>query len=312
MRESDNLLPWLGLTLLVQTGWGAFPVLARYLQTVSNLPSMSLVALGNLLALVLLSAFILPRVEWRALRFPALWLFAFIVVGRGLTNFLAARFTLSIFVQLITQLTPFIVVLLTTAVFRERLPRYTGRAITLCLLGAVLMIGGEIGVTAVSQTIGRSDWLGITLAFISSILLALYMIFVRRSTRQAIGSETLLFAHLLSLSAAGFILSALIGEDWSQWTATGPRDWIIFGVLVIVASSNFLQIGVIRHLGAPLVSSTLAWRLVSALIVAALLLDERLTSIWQAAGAALVLLTITWYLRQQAVSAGRPVTTTSG
>jgi drug/metabolite transporter (DMT)-like permease len=48
-----------------------------------------------------------------------------------------------------------------------------------------------------------------------------------------------------------------------------------------------------------MVSSLLAWRLVSALIFAALLLDERLTSPWQLLGALIVLITVTWYLRQQ-------------
>jgi hypothetical protein len=31
------------------TGWGANPVLARYLQTVSNLPTLSLLSVGHLL-----------------------------------------------------------------------------------------------------------------------------------------------------------------------------------------------------------------------------------------------------------------------
>ena len=30
---------WLAATLMAQTGWGAYPVMARYLQTVSDLPS---------------------------------------------------------------------------------------------------------------------------------------------------------------------------------------------------------------------------------------------------------------------------------
>lgn len=305
MKAQKNIWLWVAATLIAQTGWGAYPVLARYLQTVSDLPSMSLVALGNLLALGLLSFLILPKLNGRALRSPALWLFVLIVVGRGLTNFLAPRFTLSIYVQLITQMTPFVVALLSTAVFHERLPRYTGRAIALCFVGAGLMMSGSFGGDGVGDMVAggftSSDWLGIGLATVSACLLALYMLAVRRSEQNHINGETLLFAQLLALGLSGLVLSLLIGEDWGQWANNSPKDWLIFAALVIgvFAASNILQIGAIRNLGAALVSSTMAWRLISALVLAALLLNERLTSLWQLLGTVLVLVTITWYLRQQ-------------
>ena len=43
----------------------------------------------------------------------------------------------------------------------------------------------------------------------------------------------------------------------------------------------------------------MAIRLVSALAVGALLLQEQLTSVWQALGALVVIVTITWFLRRQ-------------
>jgi drug/metabolite transporter (DMT)-like permease len=69
--------------------------------------------------------------------------------------------------------------------------------------------------------------------------------------------------------------------------------------LGVLFGANTGQVGALQHLGAPMVSSLLAWRLVSALIFAALLLDERLTSLWQLLGALLVLITVTWYLHRQ-------------
>ena len=301
MKAQTNPWPWVAATLIAQTGWGAYPVLARYLQTVSDLPSMSLVAMGNLLALLLLSFLILPNLNGRALRSPALWLFVLIVVGRGLSNFLAPRFTLSIYVQLITQMTPFIVAVLSTAVFHEHLPRYTGRAIVLCFIGAGLMMSGSFSGDNAAGGFTSSDWLGVGLATVSAFLLALYMIAVRRTARHHINGETLLFAQLLALGLSGLVLSFITGEDWSQWANNSPKDWLVFAALVIgvFAASNILQIGAIRHLGSALVSSTMAWRLISALVLAALLLDERLTSLWQLMGTVLVLVTITWYLRQQ-------------
>lgn len=80
-----------------------------------------------------------------------------------------------------------------------------------------------------------------------------------------------------------------------------PADWLVFAAfsLGVLLGANLGQINALRYLGAPLVSSMLASRLVSALIVGALLLGERLTSLWQLLGAGVVLVTITWYLRQQ-------------
>jgi drug/metabolite transporter (DMT)-like permease len=292
---------WLVVTLLAQTAWGAYPVMTRYLQTVSGLPSMSILALGTLLALLAVAVMFLPRVRLQELWSKRLIVFALIVVARGVTNILASRFTLAIYVQLITLLTPFIVAILSTAVWHEHLPRYTGRALSLGLLGVLLIIGPDYFGQHTFPTANRTDWLGISLAALSSLLLALYMISVRRSTFHNIRGEALLLVQLFALSVGGFILSRLFGESWAQWRMITPFDWFIFGLIAfaVLAFANIGQIGAIRHLGAALVSSTMPWRLVSVLAVSAILLDERLTSIWQVVGVLLVMGTVTWYLWQQ-------------
>ena len=292
---------WLAVTLLAQTAWGAYPVMTRYLQTVSDLPSMSILAMGSLLALLAVGVIFVPRIQLRDLQSKRLIIFALIVIGRGVGNLLAARFTLAIYVQLITLLTPFIVALLSTVVWHERLPRYTGRALALGLLGVLLIIGADYFGEQSLPTVNRTDWLGISLAAGSSLLLALYMIAVRRSTFHNIRAEALLLVQLFSLSAGSFVLSFLLGESWQQWQTIAAFDWLIFGLLTfgVLAGANIGQIGAIRHLGAALVSSTMPWRLVSVLAVSAILLDERLTSVWQLAGVVLVMVTVSWYLWQQ-------------
>jgi drug/metabolite transporter (DMT)-like permease len=291
----------MGVALMAHTGWGAYPVLARYLQTNSQLPSMSLLALGNLLGLIIISLLLWPRLHRRSFNHPLLGLFAVIVVLRGVTNFLAARYTLSIYVQLITQMTPFLVALLSLTLLRERLPHYTGRAMTLCLLGAVLMMSGNIDLTQALPDPNRLDWLGITLALISSLALAVYMLLVRHSAQRAVPGEAMNVIQLLALFSFSLPVSLALGEDWSRYLALETADWLVFAafVLGVLVMCNLGQIGALRRLGAPLVSSLLAWRLVGALVVGALLLDERLTTLWQVLGAALVLVTITWYLWQQ-------------
>jgi drug/metabolite transporter (DMT)-like permease len=292
---------WLLIALLAQTAWGAYPVMARYLQTVSQLPSLSILASGSLIALIAVSAIFLPRIKIGDFQSKRLLIFALIVLARGVTNLLAARFTLAIYVQLITLLTPFLVALLSTVVWHERLPKYTGRALILGLAGVLLIIGVDFFSNQTMPPTNRTDWLGISLAAASSLLLALYMIAVRRSTFHNIRGEALLLVQLGSLALGGFLLSLLLGESWQQWRVIDAADWFIFGLLAlgVLAGANIGQIGSIRHLGAALVSSIMPWRLVSVLAVSSILLDERLTSIWQFVGVVLVIITVSWYLWQQ-------------
>lgn len=299
--QESSRSPWIAATLYAQTAWGAYPVLIRYLQTVTLLPSMSLMSLGSFLALFVVGLVYLPRIEWHSFRNKKLLFFALVVVARGVSNILAARFTLAIYVQLITLLTPFIVALLSTAVLREKLPRYTIQAMLISVIGAMMLIGGGlVGADSFPQA-NRTDWLGISLALGGSLLLAIYMVAIRGSVKERIRGETMLLVQLFSLAVATGVFSLLVGEDWGRWGSIQPFDWFVFGLVVlgVFIGANLSQIGAIRHLGAAVVSSTMPWRLVSTLFLAALLLDERLTSVWQVLGVVIVLTTVTWYLWRQ-------------
>ncbi|MFV9503310.1 MAG: DMT family transporter [Oscillochloridaceae bacterium umkhey_bin13] len=292
---------WMGSAVLAHTGWGAYPVLARYLQTVSMLPSMAILALGNLIALLVFLPFIWGRITPTFLRSHVIWAFALVVVLRAITNVLAARFTLAIYVQLITLMTPLIVALLSFGLFRERLPRFIWPAIGLSLFGSLLMMSGEIGGHGVSLALAGGDLLGIGLALVSALSLSAYMILVPRTVKDAVSGEAVLLVQLVALTATTGVISLIIGEDWGRFAVIGTNDWMAFlgFVIFVLLGANLTQISALRHLGAPLVSSTMAWRLVATMILAALLLGERLSSLWQIVGAAIVLLTITAYLRMQ-------------
>lgn len=293
---------WLSIALIAQLGWGAYPVLLRYLQTVSLLPSLSLLAVGNFLVLLLVLAARWRQVEWRIFRLPLLWLFGGLVVLRGITNLLATRYTLAIYTQLIYLMTPFIVALLSRLVLHEQLPRHTFKALTLCLVGALLLMAGDFGAAGGGETaVSRNDLLGISLALASCLFLALYMIVTRRTARHHASGDSLLIVHLTSLSLFSGGASLAIGEGWQPWTQLGALDWLVFALfaLGVLLGSNLGQIRSIQKLGAPLVSSMMASRLVSALLFGAFLLNERLSSAWQLLGAAIVFVTLTWYLRQR-------------
>ncbi len=299
--EQKSNIPWLAATLYAQTAWGTFPVLVRYLQTITHLPSMSLISLGSFLALGVVGVFYFPRTGWRSFRSPKLIFFALIVVARGTSNILAARFTLAVYVQLINLLTPFLIAILSMVFLHEKLPRYTFRAMGLSVLGALLLMGSDLAGVASFPEANRTDWLGIVLALASVLFLAIYMVTVRGSSKVGVGSETMLLVQLFSLGCAAAVFSLSLGEDLSPWAAMQPFDWFIFALVVfgVWVGANMSQIGAICHLGAAVVGSAMPWRLISTLFLAALLLNERLTSVWQVAGVILVFVTVTWYLWRQ-------------
>ena len=53
------------------------------------------------------------------------------------------------------------------------------------------------------------------------------------------------------------VLSLLLREDWGQWLRIGRIDWAVelAHMLLVVIGANGLQIGALRHLGAPTVST---------------------------------------------------------
>ncbi|OAN37130.1 hypothetical protein A6A03_05670 [Chloroflexus islandicus] len=292
---------WLVVALFAHTGWGAYPVLARYLQTISHLPSMAILSLGNALALLVYLPFAYRHVDRKVWVTPIIWLFALVVSVRAMTNLTSARFTLAIYVQLITLLTPLIVALLSKLFFRERLPPFTLPAIALSIVGSLLMMSGDVASGTVLR-LTASDLLGIAIAFVSACALALYMILVPRATGAGkVRAEAMLVIQLIALTVTCGAMSVLLGEPWQRFGEIGPYDWAVFAAFVVfvLLGANLGQIVALRQLGAPLVSSTMGWRLVSALALAALLLGEQLQSIWQVLGAVIVLVTITVYLRRQ-------------
>ncbi len=300
-RTERSTWVWMGVALLAHTGWGAYPVLARYLQTVSALPSMALLSLGNLIALLVYGPFALRHVDGRVLRSRVIWAFALVVVLRAITNLLAARYTLAIYVQLITLMTPLLVALLSAGLFREALPPFTWPAIGFSFAGSLLMMSGDLGGGGPLLRIGRGDLAGLALALTSALCLAFYMLLVPRAAKQAVSGEAVLLVQLIALTLTTGGISLLLGEDPGRFAAIGASDWAVFGAFVgfVLLGANVGQIAALRRLGAPRVSSTMAWRLIATLALAALLLGERLTSPWQILGAGIVLVTITIYLSRQ-------------
>lgn len=289
---------WIGAALVGHTGWGAYPVFARYLQTVSHLPGLAMLAAANGVVLVLIGWHLWHHASRSALVSPVAWLFALAVVGRSVTNVLAASYTLAVYVQMIALTTPFLVALLGATLFGERIPRYTLPAIAVSLLGGVLVLSDTAGTSLLTLDLTPNDVIGMSLSFLSSLFLACYMLLIRRSAQRDLTGETMLLIQLLTLVLASGILSLLVGEDWRSWARLEQDGWLAFGTfaLFVLLGANIAQISTIRRLGAAFVSSMFGWRLVTTLLLASLLLGEQLTRFWQLLGIALILGAVSLYV----------------
>lgn len=288
---------WLMLALVAHTGWGAYPVLARYLQIETGLPSMSLLAV-SMTGVALVSG-LTVRPRWGILlRQRLLPAFLVAVMVRAVTNLLAARFTHALYVQLITLMTPWVVALLSVLVFHERAPRYTGRTALVGTVGAGLILSASIERYGVPQRLTVSDGLGLALASISVFSLAWYMLLVRRSRTAQWRGDEVFFLQALVVMMVGWGATWWLHEDWTPWTKMSLEDWLAFAAFVafVLYGANRLQIAALQHLGARAVSALLPWRMVVVLVMGFWLLGEQLRSLRQVVGVLLVVGALVGYL----------------
>ncbi|MFN2303158.1 MAG: DMT family transporter, partial [Anaerolineales bacterium] len=230
-----------------------------------------------------------------------LWILVSIVVVRTILQTFALRFTKAYLVQLINLLAPFLVVLLNRVFSKESLPKYIFIAITISLLGGGLMIlGGKVNDPS-RIVFSSTDWIGVVLAFLGTFGIAAYMVIVKRSHRIGLPFEVVYIAQIGTMSVLMAILSLVTEENWApfllmDWRAVLAFLSVAIGVEIGCKIGN---IAVLRKLGAPLVSSMLALRLVAALFLGWIILGEQLESELQWVGAIIVVITITWFLSSQ-------------
>jgi drug/metabolite transporter (DMT)-like permease len=300
-RRLSHHTGWLLLAVIVQAAIGAGMIPIRYLQVTVGLPALAIVAVSDLVAFSVMSWRTLPRVDRTVWRSKTLWLMVGIVLVRTVLVTLSLRFTQAYLVQLINLLAPFMVVFFDRLINRTKLPKFTLLAISLCLVGGALLIFGGLSGQPLAGMLTPEDGLGILLAFLGTIGIAAYMVIIKHSEQVGLPFEAVYISQVGTLALTLTLLSFAVGEDWSTF-----RGLDIWGGLALAFNAIGLEVGlkvgnitVLRKLGAPLVSSMLAVRLVAALLMGWLILAERPESPLQWAGAAIVALTITWYLSKQ-------------
>lgn len=292
---------WLVAALLGHSAWGVYPVLARYLQIDAHLPGLSLLMVANGTAMIIMAIVVWWRGELSQLSIRAGWIVAFFAAARAITNVLAARYAPAAQVTLIGLLTPPLVAVMGYYWFDDPPPPRTTLVLVLSCVGAMIMLSGDMQQASFWESGSNSSWVGIALATSSSVLLALYMLTVRRTSRHGISSEATFLLQLIAVVGTASIMSTLQGDSWEPWTKLQPSHWIALAVfaLVIVIGANLLQVYTLRTLGAPLVTSVQAWRLPMATIVSGIVMSEWLKTPTEYIGALITAGSVTWYLLTQ-------------
>ena len=287
--------------MLGHTAWGIYPVLARYLQIDAGIPGLTLLTIANGFAMLVMIAVVAVRGEFHQLWIRAGWLVALFAMLRAVTNVLAARYAPAAQVTLIGLLTPLLVVIMGQLWFYDPAPPKTGIVLTLSLLGAVVMLSGDIQEPSFWQAGSDSSWVGIVLALVSSVMLALYMLSVRRTSGYGISSEATFLLQLIAVVGTSIPLSYVIDQQFAGLPSLLPEHWVglLFFSVFIVIGANILQVYTLRTLGASLVTAVQAWRLPVSAIVAGFLLGEWVETPTEYIGAALTALSVTWYLVTQ-------------
>lgn len=292
---------YLALAVGVHAAIGASMVPMRYLQTVAGLPGLALVALSDIVAFVIMSGFVFPRINKVYWRSKTLWVMVAVVVVRTILLIFALRFTKAYIVQLITLLAPFIVVLLNRFFTRTPLPKNTIPAITLSLMGGALMIFGDLTGQSLELAWTGEDSLGILCAFLATFGIAAYMVIVKRGQQIGLPFEIVYISQVGTMMMLMPILSLWIGEDWSPFMTVDWRAGLafLFNAIGVEIGCKIGNITILRKLGAPIVSSMLAVRLVATLFLGWIFLGEKLVSPLQWVGAFLVVVTVTIFLSRQ-------------
>ncbi len=303
-RWQQGLWPYVGLGILAHFLIGSYPVFGK--RALAEVPKFSLVLLASL-SMMLAAAAVMRWREgvdrhklWQTMRNERiLWLFSFVVAARSVTNILSIALTKAIWVSMIGILAPFPVAMLGSWVFAERTPPYTYRAALLATLGGVLVLVPDW--SDVGAGLSRQDALGIAVAILSLLLFAIHYHLIRRSHRHHASSGMILFQQGLAMSSAYLLLTLLTREDWSAWGHVSSGGWLaVLGVILLPqVGGNLAQITAMSRVTPALITSFIALRLVSTLLLAGVVLGEQLVAPSQWLGAAIVVMVVSAYLALQ-------------
>lgn len=277
------------LVALSASAFGAMAIFGRYAYA-GGTDVLGLLTLRFVIGGTLLAAIAYRRgVRWprgRALAGIAA-MGALGYVGQSLCYFIALQHAQASLVALLLYLYPAFVTVLAALWLGERLTRVKTAALVLCLAGSALMVGG-----------GHGEPLGIGLALAAAIVYSLYIVAGARLTR---GVDPLATTAVVCLSAATVFCGVSIVRTLSGAPPHLPTTALAWAALVAIAlvstvTAMLAFFAGLARLGAARTSMLSTLEPVVTVLLAAILLGERLTLV-QGCGGAAVLAAVLWLVR---------------
>ena len=271
---------------LSASAFGAMPIFGRYAYA-GGADVLGLLTLRFLIGGGILAAVACRRgVAWPCGR--TLWGIAAMgalgYVGQSLCYFIALQHAQASLVALLLYLYPAFVTLLAALWLGERLTLMKGAALVLCLAGSALMVGG-----------GKGEPLGIVLGMTAAIVYSLYIVAGARLTR---GVDPLATTAVVCLAAAAVFCTVAITRTLSGAPPHLPGTPLAWAALVAIAivstvTAMLAFFAGLTRLGAACTSMLSTLEPVVTVLLAAVLLGERLT-VLQWIGGAAVLGAVLW------------------
>jgi len=294
--KTDQIRGGLLLSIISHISLGLYVVFSKDL--FRQLPPFALLACTFSAVLVIGFCLFHKEINRKAFTRAGAWLVVIVALFRSITKMLAVQYTLASYVQLLDTGAPFVSALVSWAFFRERLPRATVPALIATTIGAFLVIGIDYGNLRISN--GQTDLIGLALAMGSSILMGILVIVTGYVTQSRSNPANVYFQQTLGLAVTYFTLSVMAGESWQPFrdmTLSLLGYLILF--LLIAFLGGWLTVFSLSRINSTQFSVLLSLRLAAAVVGGWAILGEKLSNPMQVIGLAIVVLSITWFLRQQ-------------
>lgn len=208
----------------------------------------------------------------------------------------ASRLTSAYWVQLIFTTSPLMTALIGSSITHEAWPPRLLETLALTMFGAALVVAG--GLRSTSYTMTWSDPLGMLVAFAATVGISVYFVWVSK-TAAWLSEDAILYINYFSVFSFAPLASAIFeGGRWSSILHWSALDWaaLLYDGAGVYGIAKFLQMLVVRRLGANVYSMFISLRVVSAIAGSYLILGERIGSALEAVGCLVVVFSVSWYL----------------
>jgi drug/metabolite transporter (DMT)-like permease len=229
-----------------------------------------------------------------------------------LFKFLSTKFTTATIVQLILQLTPFVVAIFSYFILKEKITFLTILCIIVSVIGGVLVMVSTpkthdavytlhftIDFHSFTKNFKLLDVVGVVLALICMVSLSVFIVIVNYSkmSSKPVSNESLFFLTSVSGVILFLILSLILQEDWGKLFKATVSDYLLLlGYTVAQFLGLIGDLYSIPIIGATKASSILALRLVTTVIISWPVLNEEMNNIWQFVGCFLVCIGVTTFI----------------